>query len=139
MPETRAMKISTFIFLLAVFIMLAVFMGGWLYKIYAENTNYSKLRTDEALNCNKYYYRIHQNTASYENGVLRFDIENYIGAEFKTLVVQSETQQKELNVTIIQETTLPVEVEIEASERVRVYPLGCNNNYKEISIVNGSQ
>jgi hypothetical protein len=134
MPETRAMKISTFIFLLAIFIMLAVFMGGWLYKIYIENTHYSKSKTDEALNCNKYYYKILQDTVSYENGVIRFDVENYIGAEFKTLVVQSETQQKELNITIGQETTLPVEVEIEAAERVRVYPLGCENNYKEIII-----
>jgi hypothetical protein len=132
--ERRSRKISTILFLFAIFILLAVFTGTWIYRMYLEQTRYSEEKTLATVECGKYYFSIDPKTVNYEAGTLYFEIENTLGAEIATIVVQSANDRNEVNISLGQGTVMPVSIPMEVVEWVMVYPKGCSGiNFKNIS------
>lgn len=135
--EKRSKKISTLIFLFAIFILLAVFLGSWLYRIYLEQTKYSQEQTLSAVDCGRYYFKIPEDMVEYKNGTLTFMIENTIGKEIKQLVVESALETQRKNMTgLISGAMVPVEVDMRFTDWIYVYPKGCRGiNFKNISFL----
>ncbi|MBU2561790.1 MAG: hypothetical protein KKD17_05830 [Nanoarchaeota archaeon] len=135
MVESRSKKISVLIFLFAIFILLVVVTGGWIYRMYTEQTAYSESKTLATVECSRYYYSINPESVLYENGTLYFEISNTLGADIDKMVVESIGGQKEVDVGgLSQGVTLPVSVPMEVVEWAVVYPPGCRGvNFKNIS------
>jgi K+-transporting ATPase A subunit len=132
--ERRSRRISTLIFLFAIFILLAVFTGAWIYRVYKQQTAYSEARTLATVECGKYYFGIDPKTVSYEDGVLYFEIENTLGADIRTIVVQGVDERREVNISLVQGMIMPVSLQIAVADWVMVYPEGCEGiNFKNIS------
>ena len=135
MVTERSKKISTTIFLFAIFVVLAVFTGGWLYNTYTEQIAFSESSSDATVKCGKYYFDVDPDSVYYENKTLHLDIENTFGAELKTIIIDAGEERKEVNVGGIPSGTIyPVSVEISIVESVLVYPSGCETaNFKKLT------
>ncbi len=134
MAEARSKKISILIFLFAVFIMLAFFTASWIYRMYTEQTAFSEKKTLATVECGRYYFSILPESILYENGTLYFEVENTMGAEVETFVVQSVNDQKEVYVALGQGSVQPVSLAIDVTEWALVYPKGCEGvNFRNIS------
>jgi len=135
MIERRSRKISTLIFMFAIFIMLVAFTAGWIYRMYSQQTAYSESKTFATVECGKYYYNIKPGSVIYENGTLYFEIENNIGADIGSIVVESMTEKKSIDLGgLSQGLVQPVSLPIEVVEWVLVYPQGCRGaNFKNLS------
>jgi hypothetical protein len=137
MAEARSRKISLLIFLFAVFILLAVFTGSWLYRMFKEQTAYSEQKTLATVECGRYYFTIKPESVLYENGTLYFEIENTLGADMNVINVESMAANKEVDLGGLgQGTVLPVSLQIDVSEWVLVYPKGCRGvNFKNLTFL----
>jgi hypothetical protein len=135
MAETRSRKVSILIFLFAVFILLAVFTGSWLYRMYKEQTDFSERKTLATVECGRYYFTIDPKSVLYENGTMYFEIENTLGADIGTIIVKSASEEKEVALGGLgQGTVMPVQIPIAVTEWVQVYPKGCEGvNFRNIS------
>jgi hypothetical protein len=134
MAESRSRKVSVIIFLFAVFIMLAIFTGGWIYRMYATQTELAEKRTFSAVECGKYYFSLKQDSIVYDNSTVYFEIQNTIGATIDLIVVESGLEKRELNVSIAQGTTQPVSLNMSVTNWILVYPVGCREtNFRNIS------
>jgi hypothetical protein len=138
MAGDRHKKISTLIFLFAIFIMLAVFTGGWIYRMYVQQTAFSEQSTFDTVECGRYYFNIDPESVLYDNRTLYFEIENSIGAAIDSLVIESAAEKKQISIRLDQGVLQPVTLPIEAEAWVLVYPRGCRSgNFKNISIGSG--
>lgn len=135
MVEGRAKKMSVMIFLLAVFIMLVVMTGAWVYKVYSEQTTFTQERTFAAVECGKYYFDIDESTVQYEDGQLFFEFENTLGDKIQTIIVESGLSKVSVDIGLVPGTTYPVSIPLELSgTSLKVYPEGCGDvNFKNIS------
>ena len=134
MVERRSNKISVLIFLFAIFILLVVVTASWIYKIYQEQTAFSEARTIATIECGRYYYDIKEDTVSYDNGTLYFEVGNNLGKDIDKMIVQSSTESKEVDIMLSRGTVQPVSVPISVAGWVMVYPVGCKGiNFRNIS------
>ena len=126
-------KISTTIFLLAVFVFLAVFLGGWLYRVYIEQTTYSTGESQSALYCTEYYFDIEG--LAYDQGQLSFEIVLKRGM-FDVMVVESGTEMRDINTSnMVTGSIISVEIEIPLADEIVFYPKGCKtHNSKSFNI-----
>ncbi len=133
----KSKKFSTMIFLVALFFLLSVLVGAWLYKIFKEQTSYSNDQTLATIDCGRYYFYIPENSVKYQNGTLEFDIENTLGKEIEQLTLRTALEKKTLNMTgLTQGTKVPVKTPIAMTDWVYVYPDACDGvNYKNISFL----
>ena len=135
MAEPRHKKISTLIFLFAIFIMLAVVTGGWIYRMYVQQTAFSEQSTFGTVECGRYYFSVDPESVLYENNTLYFDIENSIGAAIGSLVIESAVESKQISIRLDQGTLQPVTIPIAVDGWFLVYPRGCRDaNFKNISV-----
>ena len=124
MAQEKGKKISTLIFLFAVFIFLAFFTGGWLYRVYVDHTSFSEKSTDTAIKCSSITFGVEN--LDYKGGVLSFDLENKFGQEFSNITIESGTQSVDVPTGILRPGDLfPVRLEIEVGETLIIYPQGC--------------
>lgn len=124
----RSRRITTFIFLLSIFVFLTVLIFVWSYKYYQtgriQSTNLSK----SAIECGVYAFRVVENTINYENKTLRFKIE-YIGKgsdKFSRLSVftgKNITLSEEITTFIRSPTVVIKDIEIE--NEFSISPQGC--------------
>ncbi len=134
MADSRSKKISVLFFMFAIFILLVVVTGGWLYKMYTEQTAYSESSTLATVECSKYYFRINADSVAYSDGVLYFEIENTLGSDIDSIVVQSLNEKKQVDVYLTQGIVQPVSLPIEVVEWVMVSPVGCEGvNFQNLS------
>lgn len=135
MAEGRSRKVSTLIFLFAIFIMLAVFTGTWIYRMYSQHKAFTEDKTALTVECSRYYYNIRPETVIYENETLYFEIENNIGADIGGIVVESSADRKQVDLGgLSRGISQPVSVEMPVVEWVLVYPVGCREaNFKNLS------
>lgn len=124
MAERRSRKISMFIFLFALFILLAVITGAYLYKLYSENTASSEKQTRETIDCD-YYFAVSKQSISYIDDKLSFEIKNTYGKEIRTVVIVSGNETKEKSVSLTRGDSFPLDVSIKASGNFSLYPKGC--------------
>ena len=121
-------------FLFAVFVLLAVVTGAWLYKVYKEQTSFAETRTMATIDCGKYYFSIDPRTVTYDNGNLYFEIENTVGSKINSIVVDSGAEKKEVNVSLSSGMIQPVSLSLSMDTWVLVYPKGCYGiNYKNLT------
>ena len=138
MADPRSKKISVMIFLLAIFILLVVVTAGWIYRVYMDQTAYSEQRTLATFECGKYYYEIDPETVSYDEGTLYFEIENTLGADIPSIMVESAVETKEVSIGLTQGSFQPVSLPIAVEDWFVVYPRGCEDvNFKNISFEAG--
>ncbi len=135
MVEQRSRKVSTLIFLFAIFIVLIVFTAGWIYRMYITQTALSESQTLLTIECGRYYFNIKPGSVLYENNTLYFEIENNIGAVINSIVVESVTEKKQVDLGGLEQgLTQPVSLDMEVIEWVMVYPEGCKGaNFKNLS------
>ena len=135
--EARSRKISTMIFLFAIFMLLAFFLGSWLYRIYLEQTQYSKEKTIAAVECGRFYFLIDENTVSYTNGTLHFAIENTVGTPITQLTVETALETQNLNITgLMSGAMVPVSTKIQITDWAHVYPRYCRGlNWKNLTFM----
>ncbi|MBW2996716.1 hypothetical protein KY349_00075 [Candidatus Woesearchaeota archaeon] len=134
MADPRSKKISVLIFLFAIFIMLVVVTAGWIYRMYTEQTAYSEERTLATFECSRYYYVIHPDTVSYVDGTLYFEIENTLGSDIPSIMVESAVETKEVSIGLTQGIAQPVSLEMVVEDWVLVYPRGCKDvNFKNLT------
>lgn len=124
-------KFSTMVFLLAVFIFLAMFISMWIYGIYVDNAGYAKKTSTNSISCTSYSFDV--KNLLYSDNMLSFDIENTIGDEFSELIVEkrgdeagaktiplSNFQMGMQEHVVITEMTNIVE-----NDEIILYPKGC--------------
>jgi len=134
MAEARSRKISILIFLFALFILLSVFTGSWIVKMYKEQTSFSEKKTLKTVECGRYYYTIKSESVIYENGTLYFEIENTLGSDIASIGIESMNDRKEVLLGLGQGMSLPVSVPIDVAGWVMVYPTGCEGiNFRNLS------
>ena len=135
MAEARSKRVSLLIFLFAVFILLAVFTGSWIYKMFKEQTAFSEKKTLATIDCGRYYFNIIPESVLYESGVLYFEIENTLGADIKSIVVKSASEEKEVDLGGLgQGAVMPVSMNITLTDWALIYPKGCDGvNFRNIS------
>ena len=135
--EAHSKQTSTLIFLFAIFVLLAFFLGSWLYKIYLQQTEYSKEQTVAAIECGRFYFHIVDNTVSYDNGTLHFEVENTIGEPIRELTIESALETRTLNVSgLIPGAMVPISTDIRITDWVHVYPRYCRGlNWKNLSFL----
>lgn len=134
MAVRRSKKISVLIFLFAIFIVLVAVTAGWLFKMYTEQTAYSEASTMATVECSKYYFRIDPDSVAYSEGTLYFEMENTLGADMDSIVVQSVNEKKQVDVYLTQGIVQPVSLPIEVIEWVMVSPAGCEGvNFQNLS------
>lgn len=134
MADSRSRKVSVLIFLFAIFILLVVVTAGWIYRIYMDQTAYSEERTLTTFECSRYYYGIDPETVSYVDGTLYFEIENTLGADIPSIMVESAVETKEVSIGLTQGTVQPVSLEMAVEGWVVVYPRGCRDvNVKNLT------
>ncbi|HII72232.1 TPA: hypothetical protein HA265_05755 [Candidatus Woesearchaeota archaeon] len=133
--ESKSRKMSTLIFMFAIFVLLAAFLGSWLYRIYKEQTTYSQEQTLAAVDCGRFYYQVDSESVSYKDGVLFFLIENTIGKEITSLTLETALETKHFNMTgLTPGAMVPVNQSIRMTTWVWVYPTSCRGiNFKNIS------
>lgn len=138
MADRRSKKISVLIFLFAIFVLLVVMTGSWIYRVYRDQTAYSEQKTFAAIECGRYYFDIKPETVSYEDGELYFELRNTLGKDIETIVVESSTEQKEVRVDLSQGTVQPVSLPLEVRGWVLIYPSGCEGvNFRNLSFEPG--
>ncbi|MFC1742269.1 hypothetical protein ACFL3V_07075 [Nanoarchaeota archaeon] len=135
MVDRRSKKISLLVFLAAIFVLLVAFTAGWIYRIYTAQTEYSERHTIATVECGRYFFKVYPESVLYENGTLYFEIENTIGASLQTIVVESVSQKKSVDLGDLGLGTVqPVTVDLEVIEWVMVYPMGCAGvNFQNLS------
>lgn len=131
MASERGKQVSTLIFLFAVFIFLAFFTGGWLYRVYIEKTTFSEQLTDIAIKCSSIYFGVRD--IDYREGVLSFELHNKLGDAFEDIVIESgETLVEVPTGRLGAGDELPVQQEIGLEGSVRIYPKGCREENSKI-------
>ena len=129
MAQEKGKKISTLIFLFAVFVFLAFFTGGWLYRVYVDHTSFSEKSTNTAIKCSSITFGV--DNLNYEGGVLSFDLENKFGAVFGNITVESGPNQTVEVPTgrLGSGDVYPVALTIDLGNSVMIYPAGCRDEY----------
>ncbi|MFC1723308.1 hypothetical protein ACFL0V_04165 [Nanoarchaeota archaeon] len=132
--DGRGKKVSTLIFLFALFMLLAVILGAWLFKIYQEQTKWSDTQTVDAVDCGRYYYQIGDIT--YHNGTLSFMFENTVGKPIKEITIESAIEKRSVNMSLNADEAIPISVPLQLTDWVFVYPSACRGfNFKNISFL----
>jgi len=132
--EGRALKVSTGIFLFAIFVFLGVFVGGWMYNLYTEQTSYSKQESTSIVGCATITFDV--SDAQYEAGVLSFVIENKPGDPLEKVGVSSGDEDVIIDTPLLAGgSSQLIEVEMALGGDVLVYPVGCKeHNVKRFRI-----
>ena len=132
----KSRKISLTIFLLAVFVFLAIFLGGWIYRVYMTETAYSTGESKSAVVCAGYTFDIDKESLVYEDGVLYFETDLGYGDKINLLVVESGVESREVDTTAMSGgVPQPITVDIPLSDEVLVYPEGCrDHNFERFTI-----
>ena len=135
MVEGRAKKMSVMIFLMAVFIMLLVMTGAWIYRMYSEQTSFAQARTLAAIECGNYYFDIDETTVTYDGEILYFEIKNTLGGKIETIIVESGPSKVSVDIGLTSGTTYPVSIPFELyGTSLMIYPEGCEDvNFKNVS------
>ncbi len=135
--EARSQKVSTLIFLFSIFVLLAFFLGSWLYNIYLDQTQYSKEQTISAIECGRFYFQIDEQSVGYVDGILTFDIENTIGTPIRELTIESALETRDLNVSgLIPGAMVPISVDIRLTDWIQIYPKYCRGlNFKNLTFM----
>lgn len=134
MQDSKSKKISIFIFLFALFVMLALLTGGYLYKLYIENIEFTDKETNELVNCDNFYFNLVKNTISYNENKLTFEVKNSMGKEINQLIIESNNKTTEKNMSLAQGDLLFVVVNLEVNNNFSVYPKGCKSVQKTFTI-----
>ena len=123
-------KISLFIFLISIFVLLAVLTASWLFKIYTEHTNYSTGETRNIVQCNDYSYKIDE--LVYQDGHLSFTITNSLGDPFDFLSVEAGENVTDIELyNLISGTSQDVELDVPSTDMLLFYPQGCKEHNKK--------
>jgi len=124
----RSKRITTFIFLLSLFVFLAVIMVVWSYNYYKYGTTQTKERTMPLVKCSSYAYRVIDNSLNYSNNTLKIKIE-YIGeggerfSKLEVIVDGNKSLSEEINPALRSPTIIVNNVKIKDS--FLITPEGC--------------
>jgi len=134
MPE-ESKRISLFIFLFAIFIVLAVIIFVFMYNAYKGATNYSSTTTKTSVECAGYSFRIVGGTILYENGILSFEFDPSLGGarEKNPLIIvigKEEIETKPVDFTFKQR----IKIETAPLEEFQIYPKGCKDIIRNCSL-----
>jgi hypothetical protein len=134
--EGRSKGISVLIFLLGIFVLLAVVLGGWLYNMYTTNVGYTKKTTTSALHCNDMSFTVQEIKYSPDTKTLSFMLNNGYGQSIDAIVIESNNQTQTVNLTgLVSGTSEIIEVQTELASEVLIYPRGCReDNAKRYTI-----
>lgn len=128
-------KISWGIFLFALFIFLALWIGLTMYTIYTSKTTEAKSSTKSSIECSTYAFEISE--INYSDEKLTFRIKNTIGEDFETLVIESGNIQNKASLKSFyegEERTVAID-SIVIEKEFSVYPEGCKEyNVKKFNI-----
>ncbi|MBD3313397.1 hypothetical protein GF345_03060 [Candidatus Woesearchaeota archaeon] len=129
----QSKKITMYIFLFALFIMLAFFLGTHIYNIYVQGTTSSSETTKGSLECS---FSFSIRMIDYEFPELTFDLRTTDIEALDTIVIEVEDIQTEVPLKEFfdfQQNIVVDDVVIE--DTFLVYPEGCRNyNKKECSV-----
>ena len=93
--EGRAKRISVLIFLFAVFILLAVLIGSWIYSTFTTNVGFSKRTTTSVLQCSEFSFGVENVAYDAEQQHLHFVIRNNLGATINAIVIEAVTEERQ--------------------------------------------
>ncbi|MFQ5474265.1 MAG: hypothetical protein ACE5DM_00345 [Candidatus Nanoarchaeia archaeon] len=103
-------------------------MGGWIYRVYIQNTAYAKGESRSAVACVGYTFRVDE--LSYKDGILSFKLENKPGGEpLEKMVLESGDSTVEIDVNgLFAGTSQEVDAKINVGEEIKIYPAGCKDH-----------
>ncbi len=128
-------RATLIIFLLSVFILLAVFIFMHTMDIWNTNKNASVVGKEKTIRCTGIFYQVKLDSLKYSNGILQFDIDNRAGDVFDTLIVYGDNQTVEYNFTSldilpIQTIKIPIKIINSFSTAVK----GCEETKKQFTV-----
>ncbi len=128
----QSKKIALYIFLFALFISLAFFIGTHIYNIYITSKTTSEQTTKSSLEC---AFSFSLSKIRYEFPQLSFDLQTSDINAFKKLVLEVEGIETEVPLREFMDYEQGVIVEdVVIEDKFRAYPLGCRDyNVKECS------
>ncbi|MBT5021988.1 hypothetical protein HOK51_00905 [Candidatus Woesearchaeota archaeon] len=99
MVEAKSMKYATMIFLVALFVVVAIMAGSYTYKTYMTSILYSEKGTKEVFACNDFSYNIED--LIYVDGNLTFTLRNTYGDVINTLIVESGDEKRVIDTSMV--------------------------------------
>ncbi|MBT7903737.1 hypothetical protein HN587_07780 [Candidatus Woesearchaeota archaeon] len=135
MAESRSKKYSLMMFLITLFIVLAIFLGSYIYKTYSSSIAFSTEGTESVMNCGSYSYKISE--LDLDEDKLFFVLENSAGDSIEYLIIESgDYYHKEFIAGIGHGEKRELELtNVSVSGVVEFYPEGCKkHNSKKFKI-----
>jgi len=136
MAEEKTKKVVTAVFLFALFILVALYIGLTVLKIYTDSSKFSSEKSESSVSCIGYSYSI--DNIKYENGLLTFDLKNSEISDYEEmiLIVKSGNATKELQLTnLVTGIKKGIDLDIELKDnQFKTYPKSCEQDAKTNSI-----
>ena len=133
----QSKKITVYIFLFVVFILLAFYLAAWIYTNYTATKTYSEKTTKTVLECNFFSFAVSK--IRYEELALSFEIKSLVTEQKNAptnMSIKVEGLEYPLQIgeylDFKQQVTLP---DVVIADKFTIYPAGCEKyNKKECSI-----
>ena len=133
----QSKKITVYIFLFVVFILLAFYLMVWIYNNYMTTKTYSEKTTETALECNLFSFAISK--IRYEDVALSFEIESRVTEEKnapRNMVIKVDGVEYPLQIGEYIDFRHQVSPQDRViADKFTIYPEGCERyNSKECSV-----
>ena len=116
--------ISIVIFLVSIFVLLAIVTGAWMYNLYTSQTRFSDTETKSIIECNSYVFGVENMV--YNEPELEFIISGKIGPEINKITIESGSDIRTINFSGLSSgAEQAVSVNLSIQDSVLIYPTGC--------------
>lgn len=139
MDKNKARRITITLFLLAIFLFLVIYIAAWVMDIFESTKITAEGGAEEnpVFSCVGLVFDVQEETLSYDGTTLRFSVINkkFSEGSIPKLTIMSGEDRKEIPMkAFLPGKIKDVEVDIELSDMLTVYPTGCEMYAKKFEI-----
>lgn len=136
MVDERTKKWVSAVFMIALFLVVAVYIGLAMLRIYTDSSRFSTEKSKTSVNCVGYVYSV--DNVRYNNGLLSFEIKNadYSDYEEMNLIIKSGNATKEVAlINLIRGLKKNIDIEMPIQDnKFSTYPKSCEDDAQQYTI-----
>ncbi len=136
MADERTKKWVTAIFMIALFLVVAIYIGLAMLRIYTDSSRFSTEKSKSSVDCVGYVYSI--DNARYADGLLSFELKNsdYSDYEEMNLIIKSGNATKEVALTnLIRGLKKSIDIEMPIQDsKFSTYPKSCEDDAQDYTV-----